>query len=172
MMRTLFRLECKTHTKSLLIWIIVVAVLTFGLMSLFPSMKDTMSQMNLNAMPKQMMMKAFNLSNLSVLSTIDGYFSYEFQYIMIATGIFAAMLGTGALAGEEAEGTIGYLYAQPISRSSIVSAKMLSTALLYTLYWVVSITIAFLVCLIFKESGASVHKLFKDFFRCWLSPAG
>lgn len=161
-MRTLFKLECRTHTKSLLIWIIVVSVLTLGMMSLFPSMKDTMSQMDFNTMPKQVM-KAFNLSNLTVLSTIDGYFGYEFQYIMIATGIFAAMLGTNALAGEEAEGTIGYLYAQPISRTSIVGAKMLSTALLYTLYWVVSVAIAFLICLIFKESGASVHKLFKDF---------
>lgn len=160
---TLFRLECKTHTKTLLVWIIVVALLTLGLVSLFPAMKDMgLQQMNLSSMPKEML-KAFNLSDLAALTTIEGYFGYEFQYVMIATGIFAAMLGTNALAREESEGTISYLYAQPISRASIVFSKMTANALLYTLYWLVSIIIAFLVCLIFKESGASVSTLFKDF---------
>lgn len=160
---TLFRLECKTHIKTLLIWIIVVGLLTLGLVSLFPAMKDMgLQQMDLKAMPKEML-KAFNLSDMALLATIKGYFGYEYQYVMIATGIFAAMLGTNALSREESEGTINYLYAQPISRLSIVGQKMLANSILYTLYWIVSMAIAFLVCLIFKESGASVSNLFKAF---------
>lgn len=160
---TLFRLECKTHVKTLLIWIIVVGVLTLGLVSLFPSMKSMgLQQIDLKSMPKEML-KAFNLSDMAALATIKGYFGYEFQYVMIATGIFAAMLGTNALSREESEGTITYLYAQPISRASIISSKMLANALIYSLYWVVSMAVAFLVCLIFKESGASVSDLFKGF---------
>ncbi|MDD9149705.1 MULTISPECIES: ABC transporter permease subunit [unclassified Sporolactobacillus] len=160
---TLFRLECKTHVKTLLIWIIVVGLLTLGLVSLFPSMKDMgLQQIDLKSMPKEML-KAFNISDMSALASIEGYFGYEFQYVMIATGIFAATLGLNALAREESEGTISYLYAQPISRVSIVSLKMLANALFYTLYWLVTMIIAFLVCLIFKESTASVSNLFKDF---------
>jgi ABC-2 type transport system permease protein len=160
---TLFRLECKTHIKSLLIWIVVVGLLTLGLVSLFPAMKDMgLQQMDLKSMPKDML-KAFNLSDMAALTTIKGYFGYEYQYVMIATGIFAAMLGTNALSREEAEGTISYLYAQPISRVSIVGSKILANSVLYTLYWIVSMTVAFFVCLIFKESGASVANLCKAF---------
>ncbi|MFX3618819.1 MAG: ABC transporter permease subunit [Sporolactobacillus sp.] len=169
---TLFRLECRTHTRTLWIWIIVVALLTLGLVSLFPSMKDMgLSQMHLNDMPKEML-KAFNLSDMAALSTITGYFGYEFQYVIIATGIFAAMLGTNALSREESDGTISYLYAQPISRVSIISSKMLANGLLYTLYWLVAMIVAFLVCLFFNESTAAVSHLFKDFaqltFAGWI----
>lgn len=169
---TLFRLECRTHLKTLLIWIIVVALLTFGLLSLFPSMKSMgLQQIDLNAMPKDML-KAFNLSDMAALATVKGYFGYEYQYVMLATGIFAATLGTNALSREESEGTISYLYAQPISRLSIVTAKILANVLLYTFYWLVSMAVAFLACLIFKESGASVSDLFKSFtqltFAGWI----
>lgn len=166
---TLFRLECKTHIKSLLIWIIVVGLLTLGLVSLFPAMKDMgLQQMDLKSMPKDML-KAFNLSDMAALATIKGYFGYEYQYVMIATGIFAAMLGTNALSREESEGTISYLYAQPISRMSIVAAKLLANSVLYSLYWIVSMAVAFLVCLIFKESGASVSELLKAFTQLTFS---
>ncbi|RYM05194.1 ABC transporter permease [Sporolactobacillus sp. THM7-7] len=159
---TLFRLECKTHIKSLMIWIVVVAVLTLGLMSMFPSMKDSMSTFDMSTMPKDML-KAFNLSDMAALATVGGYFGYVFQYIMIASAIFAAMLGLNSLAREESEGTIEYLYAQPISRSSIAASKMLANILLYTLYWLVTAAVSFLVCLLFKDSGTSASELFKDF---------
>ncbi|WP_139692192.1 ABC transporter permease subunit [Sporolactobacillus terrae] len=158
---TLFRLECKTHCKTLLIWMIVVGILTLGLVSLFPAMKD-MGLDQMKAMPKDMM-KAFNLSDLGMLTTIKGYFGYEYQYVMLATGIFAAMLGTNALSREESEGTISYLFSQPISRIAIVGEKMLANTVLYTLYWLVSMAIAYLVCLMFKETGASVSDLFDGF---------
>ncbi|MTT30678.1 ABC transporter permease subunit [Terrilactibacillus sp. BCM23-1] len=158
---TLFRLECKTHAKSLLIWMIVVTLVTFGMMAMFPSMKESMSEFK-NTMPQEMM-EAFNISDMAALSTVGGYFGYVFQYIMIATGIFAAMLGTNSLAREEAEGTIEYLYAQPISRTSIIVSKMLSSFLLYTLYWIISVAVSLLICLIFKESGASISDLVTNF---------
>ncbi|WP_141603784.1 ABC transporter permease subunit [Terrilactibacillus laevilacticus] len=158
---TLFRLECKTHTKSLLIWMIVVTLLTFGMMAMFPSMKESMGEFK-NAMPQELM-EAFNISDMAALSTVGGYFGYIFQYIMIATGIFAAMLGTNSLAREEAEGTIEYLYAQPISRTSIIVSKMLSSLLLYTLYWIISVCVSLLICLIFKESSASASDLVTNF---------
>lgn len=134
----------------------------FGMMSLFPSMKDSMASFDMSAFPKEML-EAFNLSDIAVLGTAEGFFGYYFQYILIASAIFAAMLGTNALAREESEGTIGYLYAQPLSRVSIVASKVLANALVYTIYWVVSIVSAFLICLLFLEEGASAEELFKDF---------
>ncbi|RYL90931.1 ABC transporter permease subunit [Sporolactobacillus sp. THM19-2] len=159
---TLFRLESKTHIKSLLIWVIVVVALIFGMMALFPSMRDSMASFDMSAFPKEML-EAFNLSDMAVLGTAEGFFGYYFQYILIASAIFAAMLGTNALAREESDGTIGYLYAQPISRASIVSSKILANALVYTLYWVVTVVASFLICLLFLEEGASASEVFKDF---------
>lgn len=165
---TLFKLECKTNFKSSLIWMDVVAVLTFGLMSLFPSMKDTMKSFDMSIMPKKMF-EAFNISDLASLSTVEGFYGYYFQYIMIATGIYAAMSGAGALAKEEGDGTIAYLYAQPVSRSSIVASKLLAGIALYSLYWYITVAVSFFICLFFQGTGNQAADLLSNFARFLLA---
>mgnify|MGYP003036364796 CR=1 FL=1 len=135
---------------------------------MFPSMEDMMSSFDMNAMPQEML-EAFNISSMATLATVEGFFGYYFQYILIASAIFAAMLGTNALVREESEGTIQYLYAQPISRTSIVGEKMLANIVLYTLYWLAIIIVSFFACVIFKDSETEVSDLFSNFSLLTLS---
>ncbi|MFA9380253.1 MAG: ABC transporter permease subunit [Acetanaerobacterium sp.] len=62
------------------------------------------------------------------------FFGYTYQYVLIACGIYAALLGAQALAKEESDGTIEYLYAQPITRAQIVWQKLLACLASYALF--------------------------------------
>jgi len=52
----------------------------------------------------------------------------------MAAGIYGAILGVSALIKEESEGTIEFLYSKPITRSKIVTSKLLSSAAIFYLF--------------------------------------
>jgi ABC-2 type transport system permease protein len=58
-------------------------------------------------------------------ATPEGFLATEFFiWVPVLTVIFAIMAGTSALAGEEAEGTLDLLLAQPVSRRRLALEKM------------------------------------------------
>jgi ABC-2 type transport system permease protein len=77
----------------------------------------------------------------------EGFLSAEFvSWVPIVTLIFAIMAGTSALAGEEANGTLDLLLAQPVSRRRLAVEKMagiLTATVLITIIacfgWLVSV---------------------------------
>ena len=68
----------------------------------------------------------------------------------MATGIYACMLGTRSLASDIGDGSIAFLYAQPIRRSGIVTKKLLACLFNFSIFMLllgaVSIGVGFLVC--------------------------
>lgn len=132
-----FKLEFRSGRKSILIWALIMAAVVAVFMCVFPSMSgDGMSQLMdgaLSAMPQEML-EAFNLADIPDFSQIDQYFAYVFQYVLLASAILAAVMGASALVREESEGTIEFLYAQPVTRTAIVTQKMLCNILLFLLY--------------------------------------
>lgn len=152
----MYKIEIKNMLKSLLTWTIVMVGIISLFMAMFPSMSSSgMSEIvktKLDAIPESMR-KSFGLSEAVDFSDLLQYFAYTAQYILIGNCIYAAILGANSLIKEESEGTIEFLYAQPISRFKIVLVKMLST---FTILYVFNI-ILFLVTMIFfemfKESG-------------------
>ena len=55
----------------------------------------------------------------------------------MAGGIYAAILGVSSLAKEESEGTVEFLYSKPVTRSRIVTAKILANAFYTFLYFII-----------------------------------
>ncbi|MBC8569699.1 ABC transporter permease [Zongyangia hominis] len=135
-----FKLEFRNGRKSILIWTLIMAVVVAVFMCVFPSMSgEGMSQLMdgaLSAMPQEML-EAFNLADIPDFSQIDQYFAYVFQYVLLASAILAAVMGATSLVREESEGTIEFLYAQPVTRTAIVTQKMFCNVLLFLLYAVV-----------------------------------
>lgn len=146
----MYKVEIKNMFKSLLTWTIVMVGIISLFMAMFPSMSSSgMSEIirtKMDAIPESMR-KSFGLSEAVDFSDLLQYFAYTAQYILIGNCIYAAILGANSLIKEESEGTIEFLYAQPISRTKIVSVKMLST---FTILYIFNI-ILFLVTVIFFE---------------------
>ena len=59
------------------------------------------------------------------------------QYIVMAGGIYAAILGVSALVKEESEGTIEFLYSKPVTRSKIVTSKILASAVIFFIFIII-----------------------------------
>lgn len=97
-----------------------------GVYGFLPSMQSSGMQdlvnTKMNALPQDMM-KILHMDSMADLTNIDAYFAYVFQYIFIAACVYAALIGAQALIKEETDGTIEFLYAQPITRSSLVFGK-------------------------------------------------
>ena len=59
------------------------------------------------------------------LSTLEGYLSTEFfGYAHVALAVFAILAGGAAIVGEETDGTMDLLLAQPVSRVRVAIAKL------------------------------------------------
>lgn len=134
------KLELKRNLRFTLLFACISGIVLFAFMAIFPSMKDSamkeLVNLKLDSMPAGLL-AAFGITSIPDFTQISEYFSYFFQYFVLASVIFATILGVNALGKEEASGTIEYLYAQPVSRSTIYLQKILGVQLLLLLYLVI-----------------------------------
>ncbi len=161
----IFKMEFRKAFKPLSIWTIICVLLTLLFMSMFPSMKDSGMQeivdTKMSAMPEAIL-EAFNLKDLPDFTRLNQYFAYVFQYIVMAGCIYAGMLGAKSLIKEESEGTIEFLYAQPASRTKIVTMKLLSSLATFYVFAMAMAVASILISLAVKPSDLKVIDLFMD----------
>lgn len=154
----MYKIELKKMLKSLIIWTAVMIGIISLFMSMFPSMgTDAMSEIfrtKINAIPEAMR-KSFGLTETLDFSDILQYFAYCAQYILIGNCIYGAILGANSLIKEESEGTIEFLYAQPISRIKIVLIKMFSTLTIIYIFNIILFIVTVIFFEFFKNEGYS-----------------
>lgn len=123
---TLFLRELRGNFKSFVTWTLSIVVILGIFMAMYPSFAsqgENLDQMLSGFSPD--LLKMFSFDNLEFTRGLD-YYAYTFQYMLLATMIQFLILGAGLLSREEDAGTINFLYAKPLSRSSIVTTKLLS----------------------------------------------
>ncbi len=161
-----FKLEFKSNLKGLLLWVGILSLVLVLFMSLFPTMgTDAMKdlvQTKLNALPQDVL-EAVGLDEIPDFTKILDYFSYIFQYIAVAGGIYAALLGAQALVKEENDGTIEYLYAQPVTRTQIIFQKLLAAAAVYGVLNVGLSIVCGILFAVLKPEDTELVALMTDF---------
>lgn len=161
----IIKFEVKRHFKSSMIWSLVCGSIIILFMSFFPSMENSGLQelfsTKMDAFPEGLM-EAFGLDSMVDFTNIMQYLAYTIQYISMAIAIYGLILGVNSLLSEEAEGTIEFLYAQPVCRNKIVITKTLSNAyLLFQCIFIVGfLTMA--ISAIFKPEDYGLMILFRD----------
>lgn len=122
----MFRRELKAHRKSLLIWCVGVVFLIASGMAKYASLSTTDQSLNdlMGEMPKSL--QAIMGSSSLDLATAIGYFGVLYVYLIVMAGIHAAMLGANIIAKEERDKTTEFLLVKPISRSNMITAKLLA----------------------------------------------
>lgn len=160
-----YKLEWKSLFRGLLLWSLIVCGLMVLFMAFYPSMKDeTMKELvgvKLNALPPAVL-QAFGISSLPDFTNITYYFGYVVQYMNITAAVYAAMIGASALIREESEGTIEYLYAQPVTRGAIVLQKILANLSVYVLFVAVQMAVTVILYAVMKPEGADLAALLAD----------
>lgn len=120
----IFKFEFKTYLKSTLIWTTSLLLVLLLFLSLFPTYSKNAAQMDLifKHFPEQFM-KAFGISGTS-FSTLPGYYSFTFIYILLIGGIFSAKLGLDIFSKELREKVGDFLFIKPVKRITLFTAKL------------------------------------------------
>ncbi|WP_168123523.1 ABC transporter permease subunit [Paenibacillus sp. HB172176] len=125
----LFWREMKASRKSLIIWIIAIAAMVGGGMSKYGGLEGSGQTMNdlMADMPKAM--KAIMGVGELDMATAGGYYGILFLYLIAMAAIHASMLGSNIVSKEERDKTTEFLLAKPISRSWMLTFKLLAASM-------------------------------------------
>ena len=120
----IFLHELKAYRKSTIIWacsMSVVAVL-FLVMYIGVSKDAEGFKAALQGYPEPIR-KALGLS-LEIATTMLGFYSFMFGYIILCGAIQAMNLGTSIVSKEVRDKTADFLMTKPVSRKQILTAKL------------------------------------------------
>lgn len=142
----IFSKEFKSTFGKMIAWLLVIGVLTGILMAFYPLMlEDRMKSIFdtfINGLSDNLA-AGLGFNKELDYSNISTYLAFVFQYIAVLIGIFAFQIGAKSLAKEEETGSIQYIYSNPISRSEIVSSKLLSGVVTIFLFLILLCALSF-----------------------------
>lgn len=122
----IFLHELKSHRKSLIFWSIGVFLMVASGMTKYEAYTSSgQSINNLMANIPKSLRAVFGFSDLD-LTKVSGYYGMLFIYLLLMATIHAVMLGATIIAKEERDRTSEFLFVKPVSRSRVITAKLLA----------------------------------------------
>jgi ABC-2 type transport system permease protein len=122
----IFLHELKAYRKSIIIWACSMAALAVMYIFIFSGLAEDIETFKglLNSMPE--VVKKLLSIYVDSLSTLEGFYSFVFVYIVLCGAIQAMNLGVSIVSKEVREKTADFLLTKPLSREKILSYKLLS----------------------------------------------
>jgi ABC-2 type transport system permease protein len=126
--------ECRAYRKTTLIWTLSLVGIMVLFMSMFPTIAKDIEDYKkvLDGFPDAMK-QALGLQ-VDTFGSVLGFYSYVFVYISLCGAIQAMNFGTAIVSKEVREKTADFLLTKPITRKTILTAKVLAafTSILFT----------------------------------------
>lgn len=156
----MFLHELKAYRKSTIIWTLSLVALVLLFMSMFPSFSKDAEEFKklMEGFPVELR-KAIGLS-IDSIATVIGFYSYAFLYLKLTGAIQAMNLGTSILSKETREKTAEFLLTKPVTRSQIVTAKILAALTSLLMTNIVFITATMLIASVVSEADFNQQALF------------
>jgi len=122
----IYRKELKSHRKSLILWSIGIILMVVSGMGKYEAYSTQGGYINelVGDIP-QSLRAVLGFSDVD-LSTLTGYYSILFLYLLLMATIHAAILGASIIAKEENDKTAEFLFVKPVSRNTVITAKLLA----------------------------------------------
>ena len=126
MSKNIFLHEFRTHLKSVLTWSLAITALILFFFSIFPSFAEQaeLTSQLLAKFPPALL-EAFGMTHMD-LSSMLGYFSLIMVFIQLCLAIQAGNYGFGLVSIEESELTADFLLSKPVSRTQVLTGKLLA----------------------------------------------
>jgi len=129
---TLVRHELKQGKTSFLIWTGSIGFLLAICVFLFPEMKGEMEGISETFASMGSFTAAFGMDRLN-FGTLIGYYAIECGNVLGLGGAFyAALCAVGILSKEEKEKTAEFLLTHPVSRSKVITEKLIAVLIQIT----------------------------------------
>ncbi|MEJ5240965.1 MAG: ABC transporter permease subunit [Anaerolineales bacterium] len=121
----IFWREFRAHLKSLLIYSIIIFLFTVTGFTKFKTYAENPEMLAiLEQMPKAVL-EALNMTVFN-LTTLSGFYGIMHIYYALILGIAAVMWGSDVIAKEERDKTVEFSLVLPVTRSRLVTAKLLA----------------------------------------------
>jgi ABC-2 type transport system permease protein len=122
----IYKHEFKMNLKSVVIWSVSITILLVAFMSFFSSFAADAELLNemMAKFPKELLI-AFGMTDID-MATVLGYFGLLFLFCQICLAIQASNYGFSLVSIEERELTADFLLAKPVSRTRILTSKLLA----------------------------------------------
>lgn len=119
--------EWKANRKALIIWSVCMFLFVLSGMSKYTAYSSGGSSDIFSQMPATMR-ALLSIGSFDV-ATMSGFYAFLYPYLALTTGIHAVLLGNGIIAKEERDKTTEFLMVKPVSRASVITAKLVVAAL-------------------------------------------
>ncbi len=141
----IYRQEMKRSVRSTIYWTVGMLATLLLFMFMFPTLSQDVALINQIAskFPPEII-RALGLSSLD-LSTVLGFYGYVFSFIMLIGSVYALKSGISALSEEIRAQTADFLLSKPITRTTIVTTKIVSVISLLLLQTIIYIIGAFII---------------------------
>ncbi|MDF2926609.1 MAG: hypothetical protein K0R57_5523 [Paenibacillaceae bacterium] len=151
--------ELKSLRKAAVIWSCSMIALAALFLSIYPSMARDAAEFKTMLGSYPASIRAMLGINLDYITSILGFYSMIFSFISLCGAIQAMNFGVSILSKESRERTADFLLVKPVSRSSIVSAKLLAAFTMILATDIVFYTASAVIANAVRTSDYS-HKLF------------
>lgn len=150
----IYRHEFRARLRSVLIWSLALMFLTIFFFAMFPVFADQAALMNemLARFPPELL-AAFGMQNMD-LATVLGFYSFIFFFIQLCLAIQAANYGFGLVSIEESELTADFLLSKPVSRTQVLTSKLLAALTCLVITALVVWVSTFIAISLFREGRA------------------
>lgn len=171
---TLFLHELKASRASLIIWSAAVSFMLSVCVFIYPEMSSQMADIGDMFADMGAFSSAFGMDQLNFGEFI-GYFGIECGNVLgIGGALFAAITGVSMLAKEEKEHTAEFLLTHPISRTRIVTEKLLAAVAQLVIFnaSVIAITVVSIAIVGVEADALTVALIFLAYFLMQLEILG
>jgi ABC-2 type transport system permease protein len=150
MSATIFVHEFRARIRSVIVWSVAVAAIVFFFSSLFPGFASQAELLNsIMAKFPPALLEAFGMGNTD-LSSVLGFYSFLFVFVQLCLAIQAGNYGFGLVSIEETELTADFLLSKPVSRSQVMTSKLLAALSSLTITNLVVWVVSFIALAVFK----------------------
>jgi ABC-2 type transport system permease protein len=145
----IFLHELKAYRKSIIIWSCSMAALAVMYIFIFKGMESEIENFKnmLSSLP-EVVKKLLSLY-VDSLSTLEGFYSFVFTYVVLCGAIQAMNLGVSIVSKEVRDKTADFLLTKPVSRKEILTSKLLaalaSLVITNALYLIMTLSAALIV---------------------------
>ncbi len=148
--------ELKANARALVIWSVCMFLCVISGMYKFTAYTSaTATGPSINDLLKTMptSIKAlFGFASFD-MATMSGYLALLFIYVELVAAIHAALLGAGIIAKEESDKTTEYLMVKPVSRTAIITSKLVAALLNVIVINVVTLVSFLVVVPLYSKGG-------------------
>ncbi|PLR99243.1 ABC transporter permease subunit [Bacillus sp. T33-2] len=142
----IFMHELKVYRKSTIIWSLSLIVIIILFMSMYSSFaSDAEEFIKILENYPEAIKNAFGL-NQENFFTILGFYSFPISFITLCAAIQAMIIGTSIVSKEAREKTADFLLTKPVTRTEVLTAKLLaalvSIVVTYIFYFVAASYVA------------------------------